>query len=139
MPDEYAYETMKILKAGGLGGISEQSETDASLNAIKILLSHLVQDNGVRKSLGEQVLDVTQDMFTGGTDQVFINRYGLAVEDNHLFIAGDHPQTKEIFSRYGITGHYGLISLFKTAKQVDSMAFGAIRSKAVKIPIPEIM
>lgn len=120
-------------------GFEGKQETDASYNAIKILMSHLIQDNGSKKSLGEEILSMNDNMFSRAEDKVFLNRYGISADREYLYIAGDHPQTKAIFSQYGITGHHGLIGLFDGAEEVKSMSFGAVRSKAIKIPINKII
>lgn len=134
----------KMVESVGKMENREKGETDSSLNAIKTLLSHLIHEHGGKKSLGELVLDAKDD-FSKATvdkkDQASLHRYGLAydADNDYLYIAGDHTQTKTIFSYYGITGHHGLIGLYKGAEKVDSYTFGAIKCKAIRVKLEEIM
>jgi putative DNA primase/helicase len=124
---------------GEFGGSHNKSETDASLNAVKTILSHLITDSGTKKSIGEMVLKaIGNGMFVEG-DTDFIERYGVSVDDNYLYIAGDHPQTKYIFSHYGITGHHGLLGLIDGSETVQGKKFGAVRCKSIRIPRGKVL
>jgi len=113
----------------------ETDETDAPLNALKLLLSHIVTgDAGRKKSIGEFVTMASLNPLEPEIRDT-LARYGLALSGGYLYVAADHPQTKYLFRANGITGHYGLLSLIAGSETGEIYMFGTVKSRAVKIPI----
>lgn len=128
------YAEKVFTKVPGWEEAAHKDETDSSVNALKILFSHLIQHDGVRYSIGEKVMHAL-DPTHQGAPQPLLQRYGLLVKDEHLYIASDHPQTKHLFQQHGITGHYGLLALMEGAETGFQTEFGSITSKSVRVPI----
>lgn|GEM_PF-6245444 len=118
---------------------ADRSEANVAMNALQSLLSHIVREDGKSQSIYDLVQRArSYNNYTDSTAaKMTLMHYGVRVDDGMLCISSNHTQTKQIFREYGVSGHYGLLSLLPGTKKVVKR-FGALVGMSICIPTKEI-
>lgn len=125
---------------------ANKEESHGPRNALNILLAHIVPE--VKKSISELIIDARNpnsffdkdgQPLTGENNNVakaHLERYGIKVRENCIFVSSNHPQTVALFKNHGLMGHYQLLALIEGAEKGHVQRFGLSKpTKAVKIPL----
>ena len=131
-------EAKSIVDSMNVSPQMEREDTSVPMQTLSFLLSYILpMDSGEKRTVGEIVQHAMNDLInvTDNSWNSVLQRYGLRVIDEVLWISSSNPQTLKIFKECGVKGHFGMFALLPGAEKKNIRFSGSGTTRAVGIKI----